>query len=147
MPSAECIFFFVLQGATASAPLARPMKLPYGVARQYGRCARDVVERASRRRPLSSSTLTSSIDSNNNSSSSRNGQQAQSAAADAIGDGWMEGLTRHERKRLLRRGPVGYVTVGQQKQLREEWGKALLSLSLVRAPGFCNRRLVYCPDQ
>lgn len=99
------------------------MKLPYGVARQYGRCARDVVERASRRRPLSSSTLTSSIDSNNNNSSSRNGQQAQSAAADAIGDGWMEGLTRHERKRLMRRGPVGYVTVGQQKQLREEWGR------------------------
>lgn len=133
----------------ALSPVARSMKLPYAVARQYGRCARDVVERASRRRPLSSSSLTSSIDSNNsnNRNHHRNGREeeeeelqqsaaaAAAAAADAIGDGWMAGLKKSERKRLLRRSPVGSWAVAaagvqEKQQLREKLGKGhSLSLS------------------
>lgn len=120
-------------GATRAAPSPLPtsMKLPRAVSRQYGRCARDVAERVSRRRPLSStSSLTASIDLNNsnnrNNSDSNSGggggsEQLPRSAADVIAvNGWMRPLP-DVFKMYPGQGPAG--ATEQRDRMREMLSK------------------------
>lgn len=105
--------------------VAHTMNFSYAVARQYGRCARDAVERVSRRRPLSSSSLTSSIDSNHEHGNGRQ-QEPSAGGRDAIGEGGrMRGLSKAERAGLdkMRRGPASSADARQHTLVRELRGK------------------------
>ncbi|CAM9856250.1 unnamed protein product, partial [Scytosiphon promiscuus] len=74
------------------------MKLSGAVARQFSRCSRTGVGRASRRRPLSSSSLTSANDSNHRPDES-------ATAVDAAGGArWVAAPVRSDENRRIRVG-------------------------------------------